>query len=171
VGSVHDHGMNLRTGPVRALFVLVVSLAVAGCGDSSASSERNQNRDLVAHRVSAFNGAYDQYTLGVDACSRLQMSRWELAACFDDTYTKSGIRQAIVGFGEAIRQAEGISQGTCRSAMRSLASRIPRLRMAIETFRTDASAGHFERLNDEADAFVKAHDASVKAMERTQQPC
>jgi hypothetical protein len=43
--------------------------------------------------------------------------------------------------------------------------------MAIETFRTDASAGHFERLNDEADAFVKAHDASVKAMERTQQPC
>lgn len=156
---------------MRALLALAAALAVAGCGDSAGSSERNQNRDLVAHRVSAFNGAYDQYTLGVDACSRLQVSRRELAACFDDTYTKSGIRQAIVGFGEAIRQAQGISQGMCRSAMRGLASSVARLRMAIETFRTDASAGHFERLNDEADAFVKAHDASVKAMQRTQQPC
>jgi outer membrane murein-binding lipoprotein Lpp len=156
---------------VRALLVLVASLAVAGCRDSSASSERNQNRELVAHQVSAFNSAYDKYTLGVDACSRLQVSRRELASCFDDTYTKSGIRQAIVGFDGAIQQAEGISQGTCRSAMRGLASSILRLRMAIETFRTDASAGHFERLYDESDAFVKAHDASVKAMERTQQPC
>jgi hypothetical protein len=135
------------------------------------SSERNQNRDLVARRVSALNHSYDRYTLGVDACSRLQLSRSSLAQCFGDTYTKSGIRPAIDGFGEAIQQAEGLSQGGCRSAMRDLASSIAQLRMAVETFRTDASIGHFQRLYGEAGAFVKAHDASIKAMEATQQPC
>jgi outer membrane murein-binding lipoprotein Lpp len=156
---------------MRALVVVVASLAVVGCGDSSVSSQRTQNRDLVAHRVKVFNVAYDQYTLGVDACSRLQVSRRELAQCFDDTYTKSGIGKAIPGLDGAIQQAEGLSEGACQSAIRDLTSSIAALREAIETFRADASAAHFDRLNDEAHVFVKAHDASVKAMERTQQPC
>ena len=160
------------SGAMRALLVLGASVAVAGCGDSSASSARSHNRDLVAHRVQVLNGVYDQYTLGVDACSRLQqVSRRELAACFDDTYTKSGIRDAIQGFDEAIREAKRLSQGACLSAMRDLASSIATLRTEIETFQRDASAGRFERLAAEAEAFVNANDGLVKAMERTQQPC
>ncbi len=119
---------------MRALVVVVASLAVVGCGDSSVSSQRTQNRDLVAHRVKVFNVAYDQ-------------------------------------FDGAIQQAEGLSEGACRSAIRDLTSSIAALRAAIETFRADASAARFDRLNDEAHLFVKAHDASVKAMERTEHPC
>jgi hypothetical protein len=160
------------SGAMRALLVLGASLAVAGCGDSSASSARTHNRDLVAHRVQLLNGAYDQYTLGVDACSRLQqVSRRELAACFDDTYTKSGIRDAIQGFDDAIQEAKGLSRGACLSAMRNLASSTATLRTEIETFQRDASAGHFDRLAAEAEAFVNANHALVKAMEGTQQPC
>jgi len=74
-------------------------------------------------------------------------------------------------FDEAIREEKGLSQGACLVAMRDLASSIATLRTEIETFQGDASAGHFERLPSEAEAFVNANHALVEAMRRTQQPC
>jgi hypothetical protein len=155
------------------LFVITVCFCASGCGGDSKDSARSANSKLAGQGIRGYEAAYDKYTDGIEACSRLSapQTRVELMDCFDATFAAAGIRPALLKMDEAIGRAVDLSAGDCLPVMRQYLSANKKLLAAVETFHREAHAGRFARLQDDLNGFGTANDAWSKALEDTNDPC